>query len=90
MPVVADALTCAAPVNAKPSIVKPVAEVSIEIIPLIKASAALSPSTALTPALGPLIVKLAKLIVTFSSYSPARMMILSPAFAAANASAIVA
>ena len=83
-------LTFAEPVNAKPSIVKFVAALSKEITPLIIASAFLVAVLGLIPSFGPTIVKLATEIFTFSSYSPARIIILSPAFAFARASAIVA
>ena len=90
VPLVADATTRPAPVNAKPSIVKLVALVGTEITPLMIASAALSLLCPLTPRLGPTIDKLATETVTDSSHSPARIIILSPSLATAKASAIVA
>ena len=80
----------ASPVNAKPSIVNPVAVVLIVIVPVNTASAALVSVLGLIPLLGPTIVKLAIEIVIFSLYSPAANLIVSPSLAAAKASAIVA
>ena len=80
----------AAPVNATPSIVKPVADVASVIAPVITASCPLVALALFRPAFGPAIVKLATEIVKASLYVPGSKIILSPAFAAAKASAIVA
>ena len=82
--------TLPAPVNARPSITKLFALLVTEITPLITASSLLVSVLGLTPWLTPAKVKLATSIVIFSSYTPARTIILSPSFAKAIASANVA
>ena len=64
--VVSAALILAAPVNDKPSIVKPVAVADTVHTPFTTASSFLAEVLGLIPLLGPTIVKLAIVIVIFS------------------------
>ena len=72
-------------VKDNPSIVKLLAEARTVITPVKTASSSRAKVFGLVPAFGPTIVKLAKEIVTFSLYSPAKIIILLPSLASSKA-----
>lgn len=75
--------------NDNPSIVKLLAVARIVITPVKMASSSLAKVLGLTPTFGPTIVKLANEMVTFSLYSPAKIIILLPSLASSKAATSV-